>query len=95
MTGAPKIRAMEIIDELEPVSRGPYAGAIGYIAAGGKRMDMAITIRTCVIANGSASVQAGAGIVADSVPEREWDETRSKAQALLSAIASVRREMSD
>jgi anthranilate synthase component I len=92
MTGAPKIRAMEIIDELEPVSRGPYAGAIGYIAAGGKRMDIAITIRTCVIANGAASVQAGAGIVADSVPEREWDETRSKAQALLSAIASVRRE---
>ncbi|HEY0528184.1 MAG TPA: anthranilate synthase component I [Gemmatimonadaceae bacterium] len=90
MTGAPKIRAMEIIDELEPVARGPYAGAIGYIAAGGKRMDLAITIRTCVIANGIASVQAGAGIVADSVPEREWEETRSKAQALLSAIASVR-----
>ena len=92
MTGAPKIRAMEIIDELEPVSRGPYAGAIGYIAAGGKRMDLAITIRTCIIADGKASVQAGAGIVADSVPEREWEETRSKAQALLSAIASVRRE---
>jgi anthranilate synthase component 1 len=91
MTGAPKIRAMEIIDELEPVSRGPYAGAIGYIAAGGKRMDLAITIRTCIIADGKASVQAGAGIVADSVPEREWEETRSKAQALLSAIASVRR----
>jgi anthranilate synthase component 1 len=92
MTGAPKIRAMEIIDELEPVSRGPYAGAIGYIAAGGKRMDLAITIRTCIIADGKASVQAGAGIVADSVPEREWEETRSKAQALLSAIASVRRK---
>ncbi|HMI56061.1 MAG TPA: anthranilate synthase component I [Gemmatimonadaceae bacterium] len=91
MTGAPKIRAMEIIDELEPVSRGPYAGCVGYIAAGGKRMDLAITIRTCVIADGKASVQAGAGIVADSVPEREWEETRSKAQALLSAIASVRR----
>jgi anthranilate synthase component 1 len=90
MTGAPKIRAMQIIDELEPVSRGPYAGAIGYIGAGGSRMDLAITIRTCVITNGTASVQAGAGIVADSVPEREWDETRSKAQALLSAIASVR-----
>ena len=90
MTGAPKIRAMEIIDELEPASRGPYAGAVGYIAAGGKRMDLAITIRTCVIADGKASVQAGAGIVADSVPEREWEETRSKAQALLSAIASVR-----
>jgi anthranilate synthase component I len=92
MTGAPKIRAMEIIDELEPVSRGPYAGAIGYIAAGGKRMDLAITIRTCIIANGIASVQAGAGIVADSVPEREWEETASKAQALLSAIASVRQD---
>jgi len=91
MTGAPKIRAMEIIDELEPVSRGPYAGAIGYIAAGGKRMDLAITIRTCIIADGKASVQAGAGIVADSVPEREWEETRSKAQAILSAIASVRQ----
>jgi anthranilate synthase component 1 len=91
MTGAPKIRAMEIIDELEPVSRGPYAGAVGYIGAGGKRMDLAITIRTCVIAGGIASVQAGAGIVADSVPEREWEETRSKAQALLSAIASVRQ----
>ena len=92
MTGAPKIRAMEIIDELEPVSRGPYAGAIGYIAAGGQRMDLAITIRTCIIADGKASVQAGAGIVADSVPEREWEETRSKAQALLSAIASVRKQ---
>jgi anthranilate synthase component 1 len=91
MTGAPKIRAMEIIDELEPASRGPYAGAIGYIAAGGKRMDLAITIRTCIIADGMASVQAGAGIVADSVPEKEWDETQSKAQALLNAIASVRQ----
>jgi len=91
MTGAPKIRAMQIIDELEPAARGPYAGAIGYIAAGGKRMDMAITIRTCIIKDGVASVQAGAGIVADSVPEREWEETQSKAQALLSAIASVRK----
>jgi anthranilate synthase component I len=90
MTGAPKIRAMEIIDELEPVARGPYAGAIGYIAAGGMRMDLAITIRTCVIAGGKASIQAGAGIVADSVPDREWEETRSKARALLSAIASIR-----
>jgi anthranilate synthase component I len=90
MTGAPKIRAMEIIDELEPVARGPYAGALGYIAAGGGRMDLAITIRTCIINNGTASVQVGAGIVADSVPEREWDETMSKAKALLSAIAAVR-----
>ncbi|HEU4748781.1 MAG TPA: anthranilate synthase component I family protein [Gemmatimonadaceae bacterium] len=91
MTGAPKIRAMEIIDELEPVSRGPYAGAIGYIAAGGARMDLAITIRTCIVTGGKASVQAGAGIVADSVGETEWDETRGKAEALLSAIAAVRR----
>jgi len=95
MTGAPKIRAMEIIDELEPVTRGPYAGAIGYVAAGGARMDLAITIRTCIITAGKASVQAGAGIVADSVAESEWDETRGKAQALLSAIASVRRPPHD
>jgi anthranilate synthase component I len=91
MTGAPKVRAMEIIDELEPVARGPYAGAIGYIAAGGKRRDLAITIRTCIVSGGKASVQAGAGIVADSDAEREWEETRGKAEALLSAIASVRR----
>ena len=90
MTGAPKIRAMEIIDELEPERRGPYAGAIGYIAAGDRRMDLAITIRTCVIANGEASVQAGAGIVADSVPEREWEETENKARAILTAIGRVR-----
>lgn len=91
MTGAPKVRAMEIIDDLEPVSRGPYAGAIGYIAGGGKSIDLAITIRTCVIADGIASVQAGAGIVADSVAEREWEETESKARALLKAIAQVRK----
>ena len=90
MTGAPKVRAMEIIDELEPERRGPYAGAVGFIAAGDRRMDLAITIRTCVIANGVASVQAGAGIVADSVPEREWEETENKARALLTAIAQVR-----
>jgi anthranilate synthase component 1 len=90
MTGAPKVRAMEIIDELENESRGPYAGAVGYIAGGGRRMDLAITIRTCVIAEGVASVQAGAGIVADSVPETEWDETQSKAGALLAAIGQLR-----
>ena len=90
MTGAPKVRAMEIIDELEPVSRGAYAGATGYIAGGAKRMDLAITIRTCVIADGIASVQAGAGIVADSVPESEWKETENKARALLTAIAQAR-----
>ena len=91
MTGAPKVRAMEIIDELEPERRAAYAGAIGYIAAGAQRMDLAITIRTCVMANGVASVQAGAGIVHDSVPEREWDETENKARALLTAIGRVRR----
>lgn len=90
MTGAPKVRAMEIIDELEPVSRGAYAGAIGYIAYGGARIDLAITIRTCVLADGVASVQAGAGIVADSVGENEWAETENKARALLTAIAQVR-----
>jgi anthranilate synthase component 1 len=91
MSGAPKVRAMEIIDELEPERRGPYAGGVGYIAADGGRMDVAITIRTCVIANGIASVQAGAGIVHDSVPSREWEETESKARALLSAIGRIRR----
>ena len=90
MTGAPKVRAMEIIDDLEPVSRGAYAGAIGFIASGGSTMELAITIRTCVIADGVASVQAGAGIVADSVGETEWEETESKARALLSAIGQAR-----
>jgi anthranilate synthase component I len=90
MTGAPKVRAMEIIDEMEPERRGPYAGAVGYIAAGARRMDLAITIRTCVIADGVASVQTGAGIVADSVPEREWEETENKARAVLTAIGQIR-----
>jgi anthranilate synthase component 1 len=90
MTGAPKVRAMEIIDELEPERRGPYAGALGFIAADDRRMDLAITIRTCVITGGHASVQAGAGIVHDSVPEREWEETENKARAVLTAIARAR-----
>lgn len=90
MTGAPKVRSMEIIDELEPERRGPYAGALGIISAGDTRMDLAITIRTCVIANGVASVQAGGGIVHDSVPQREWEETENKARALLTAIGRVR-----
>jgi anthranilate synthase component 1 len=90
MTGAPKVRAMQIIDELEPERRGPYAGAVGWIAAGDRRMDLAITIRTCVTSGGVASVQAGAGIVHDSVPEREWEETESKARAMLTAIGRVR-----
>jgi len=90
LTGAPKVRAMEIIDELEPERRGPYGGAVGYIAAGDRRMDLAITIRTCVIADGVASVQAAAGIVADSVPAREFEETENKMRALLTAIGRVR-----
>lgn len=90
MTGAPKVRAMQIIDELEPECRGPYAGAVGYIAAGDSRMDLAITIRTCVVAGGVANVQAGAGIVADSVASREWEETENKARAMLTAIGRAR-----
>ncbi|MEO7360718.1 MAG: chorismate-binding protein [Gemmatimonadaceae bacterium] len=90
MSGAPKVRAMEIIDELEPERRGAYAGAIGYIAAGDQRMDLAITIRTCVIADGIASVQAGGGIVYDSVPENEWEETENKARAMLTVIGRAR-----
>jgi len=95
MTGAPKVRAMEIIDELEPERRGPYAGAVGYIAAGDRRMDLAITIRTCVLAHGVASVQAGGGLVADSVPEREWEESENKARAILTAIGQVRAAVRD
>ncbi len=90
MTGAPKVRAMQIIDELEPERRGPYAGAVGYIAAGDTRMDLAITIRTCVVAGGVANVQAGAGIVADSVAAKEWEETENKARAMLTAIGRSR-----
>ncbi len=85
VSGAPKIRAMEIIDELEPTRRGPYAGAIGYFSFAGN-MDTAITIRTIVVHDGVASVQAGAGIVADSVPESEYQETLNKARALLRAL---------
>jgi len=90
LTGAPKVRAMEIIDEMEPQRRGPYGGAVGYISAGAKRMDLAITIRTCVIANGVASVQSAAGVVYDSIPEREFLEHQNKARALLTAIGQVR-----
>ena len=85
VSGAPKIRAMEIIAELEPDKRGPYAGAVGYFDFAGN-LDTAITIRTIVISNGVAYIQAGAGIVADSIPEREHQECLNKAQALLSAI---------
>lgn len=85
VSGAPKVRAMEIIDELETHKRGPYAGAVGYVAAGGNAMDLAIAIRTVVVTGGKAHVQAGAGIVADSNPASEYDETLNKARALLRA----------
>jgi anthranilate synthase component 1 len=86
VSGAPKIRAMEIIDELEPVKRGVYAGAVGYLAWNGN-MDTAIAIRTAVIKDGTLHVQAGAGIVYDSVPQLEWDETMNKGRALFRAVA--------
>jgi anthranilate synthase component 1 len=84
VTGTPKVRAMEIIDELEPVKRGVYAGAVGYIGYHGD-MDLAIAIRTGVLKDELLHVQAAAGIVADSVPESEWNETNIKARALLRA----------
>ena len=85
VTGAPKIRAMQIIDELEPTRRGLYAGAVGYLSCGGE-LDSCIHIRTIVLQDGVAHVQAGAGVVADSDPQREYDETQSKARALFAAI---------
>jgi anthranilate synthase component 1 len=85
VSGAPKIRAMEIIDELENVRRGPYAGAVGYFSFDGN-LDTCIAIRTCVIRNRRVYAQAGAGIVADSVPESEYRETCNKAMALLKAV---------
>jgi anthranilate synthase component 1 len=88
VSGAPKVRAMEIIDGLEPVARGPYAGAVGYLDFSGN-VDTAIALRTMVAAGGRAWVQAGAGIVADSVPEREWEECLAKAQAVIAAIAGA------
>jgi len=88
LSGAPKVRAMEIIDELEPLKRGIYGGAIGYLSWAGD-MDTAIAIRTAVVKNGQVHVQAGAGVVADSVPASEWEETLNKARAMLRAIAMV------
>jgi len=85
VSGAPKIRAMEIIHELEPIKRGIYSGAVGYLGWNGN-MDTAIAIRTAVIKDGVVNVQAGAGIVADSIPEYEWKETLNKARAMIKAI---------
>jgi anthranilate synthase component 1 len=90
VSGAPKVRAMEIIDELEPYKRGPYAGVVGYIDFSGN-IDTAIAIRTLVVHDGKASVQAGAGIVADSVPDHEDLECWNKARALLAAVPGARR----
>ncbi|KOR31106.1 anthranilate synthase component I, partial [Achromatium sp. WMS3] len=86
VSGAPKIRAMEIIDELEPLKRGIYSGAIGYLGWNGN-MDTAIAIRTAIIQNGVLYIQAGAGIVADSCPEMEWEETLNKGRAIFKAVA--------
>ena len=86
LSGAPKIRAMEIIDELEPVKRGIYSGAVGYLSWNGN-MDTAIAIRTAVIKDQKLHIQAGAGIVADSIPELEWEETMSKGRAIFRAVA--------
>ncbi len=85
LSGAPKIRAMEIIDELEPVRRGPYGGAVGYFSYTGN-MDFCITIRTIMIKDGKTYVQAGAGIVADSDPQKEYQETQNKAEGMVKAI---------
>ncbi|HYY82070.1 MAG TPA: anthranilate synthase component I [Actinomycetes bacterium] len=88
VSGAPKVRAMELIDELERHRRGPYAGCVGYFDFSGN-LDTCITIRTCVFVDGVAHCQAGAGVVADSVPEREERETEAKARALLAAVAAA------
>ena len=94
VSGAPKIRAMEIIDELEPVKRGIYAGAVGYLSWSGN-MDTAIAIRTAVIQGGMLHIQAGAGIVADSVPANEWEETMNKGRAIFRAVAMASRGLSE
>jgi anthranilate synthase component 1 len=90
VSGAPKVRAMQIIDEFEPTKRGPYAGAVGYIDYSGN-MDTCIALRTMVLAGGHIDIQAGAGLVADSVPEREYEESLNKARALLLAVQIAER----
>ena len=87
MTGAPKIRAMEIIDELEPVARGPYAGALGYLSATGD-VDLNIVIRTILVRGGRACFHVGGAVVADSDPEAEWRESLDKAAGLLAALGA-------
>ncbi|MFM8530560.1 MAG: chorismate-binding protein, partial [Ilumatobacteraceae bacterium] len=90
VSGAPKVRAMEIIDELEPLKRGPYAGVVGYVDFSG-HLDTAIAIRTMFVGPRFASLQAGAGIVADSIPEEEDLECHNKAAALAAAVPAARR----
>jgi anthranilate synthase component 1 len=90
VSGAPKVRAMQIIDEFEPAKRGPYAGAVGYIDYSGN-MDTCIALRTMVLAGGHLDIQAGAGLVADSVPAREYEESLNKARALLLAVQIAER----
>jgi anthranilate/para-aminobenzoate synthase component I len=85
ITGVPKIRCMEIIDELEPVRRGPYTGSFGYLSWNGN-LDLNITIRTLVLCRSTGYLQVGAGIVADSIPSREYEETLHKAQAFFSSV---------
>lgn len=92
ITGAPKVRTMEIIEELEPVRRGPYTGAIGFLGFG-EEMELNIVIRTMVIKDGMAHVQAGAGIVDDSIPEKEYEESLKKAEALLKTITIVEEDV--
>ena len=91
VSGAPKVRAMEIIDELEPTRRGPYAGAVGYVGFGARTLDTAIAIRTVVFHGDTAHVQAGAGLVTDSVPEMEFNETIAKAGAMLAALGRAQK----
>ena len=92
VSGAPKIRALQIIFELENISRGIYAGAIGYLGWNGN-MDTAIPIRTCVIKSEKLHIQCGAGIVYDSVPELEWDETINKGKAIIKALEKLRERI--
>ncbi len=92
VTGAPKVRAMEIIEEIEPIRRGQYAGAVGYFSYSGN-MDTCITIRTLIIKGKKVYVQAGAGIVADSVPEKEYMETVNKAMGMMKAVDMAEREL--
>ena len=88
LSGAPKVRAMEIIDELEPVKRGVYGGAVGYLSWSGN-MDTAIAIRTALVKDGELIIQAGAGVVADSIPQNEWEEVLNKSRAMLRALTMI------